>query len=137
MQKFFGAVLAILLFSSFSAAAQSAEDTDCDCTVTLGPAIVFTEDPLIIAEAGIDFHAVVEEVYYDAGECVVFINFPDGATSTYQEVTMGGMYEVHRLKLAPHVAAHPAFAPYGDELTLSEVSIGASDVCSPTDEPTS
>lgn len=134
MLKFFGAVLAILFSMMGTAFAQSVDDTDCDCTVAMGPPIVFTEDPLILADEGVSFHAVVEEVYFDAGDCVVFINFPDGATSTYQEATG---HEVHRLKLAPHVAEHPAFAEYGAELTLSEVASGAADVCSPTNEPSS
>jgi hypothetical protein len=129
MRTFFGAVLFTCISTIIGATSVMADDADC-CTVTVGPMIVFTEDPIILAGDGVDFHANVDEVYFDAGDCVVFIDYPDNTTSTYPETSE---FQVHRLTLSPHVAAHPAFAKYGTELTLSEVATAAAEICSPTE----
>jgi len=97
----------------------------CDC---LGGTIIFTEDPLILAEEDVDFHTEVDEVYFDAGECVVFLTFPDGMSSSYREATG---HEVQKLTLSAQVAEHPAFAGLPAEVTLAEVSSAAAAVCWP------
>jgi hypothetical protein len=124
----------ILTLTAALAATAGIALAECDCTVTFGPPIVFTEDPLVFAAEDVNYHAIVEEVYFDAGECVVFINYPDGLTSTYTEAAG---YEVHKLTLAAHVAAHPAFLGKPSELTLSEVAGAAADVCSLSEAPNS
>jgi hypothetical protein len=120
---------AVLILSSLFAFSAFAEECDCGVTVTMGPPIVFSEDPILLVDGSFGFHAQVDEIYFDAGECVVLVTFPDGDTAAYTEASG---HEVRRLKLAPHIAAHPAFAGMGGELTLGEVSAGAAKICSPT-----
>jgi len=98
---------------------------ECDCLGT----IVFTEDPLILAEEDTDFHTEVDEVYFKAGECVIFLTYPDGVTSKYREATG---HEVQMLTLSPQVRQHSAFAGLPAEVTLAEVSSAAAAVCWPS-----
>ncbi len=107
---------------------------ECDCEVSVGPAIYFSEDPLVLADENVPYHSRVEEVYYDAGDCVVYIELvEEGQPETYQE----GAHEVKKFTMLPHVRQHPAFANLPAELTLTELTQAAREVCFPEDAPQS
>jgi len=132
-------IVAVLVFF-FAFVTTASAQSECNCTVTVGPPIVFTEDPLILESESDPHYFMVEEVFVDVGECVIFISYQTGITSTYNEVTKGGLYKVHKLRLSERVTKeYPAFAKYPTEteLTLSEVMNAAVDECLPTEEPNS
>jgi len=127
-----GAVLVFFFAVVTTASAQSA----CNCTVTVGPPIVFSDDPLIFEnEVDVTYHTeIYREVKYLDGECFVPVEYLDGVTKAYQGIDG---YLFHRITFSPPMSpsADPALRLFSVDLTLDEVLGLVSDICPPSEEP--
>ena len=129
-------IIGVVLVFFFAVVTTTSAQAECNCTVTVGPPIIFSDDPLILAnEVGVTYHTeIYHEVKYLGGKCFVPVEYLDGVTKAYQGIDG---YLFHRITFSPPMSpsADPALRLFSVDLTLDEVLGLVSDICPPSEEP--